>query len=193
MCGLADQLGGLVDLEQAEVGAAGDGEQDAACAVDGGFQERRGDRHLGRRHGAVVAAGRADAHERGTRLGHHGLHVGEVEVDQTGRGDEVGDALNTGQQDLVRRLEGVEDGDLAVRDGQQPVVRDDDEGVDLFAEFRDAVLGLVGPTPSFEGEGRVTTPMVRAPSERAMLATTGAPPVPVPPPSPAVTKTMSAP
>ena len=41
--------------------------------------------------------------------------------------------------------------------------------------------------------GRVTTPMVSAPSERAMLATTGAPPVPVPPPSPAVTKTMSAP
>ncbi|MCY1225819.1 hypothetical protein D9M72_380260 [compost metagenome] len=41
--------------------------------------------------------------------------------------------------------------------------------------------------------GRVTTPMVRAPSERAMRATTGAPPVPVPPPSPAVTKTMSAP
>ncbi len=41
--------------------------------------------------------------------------------------------------------------------------------------------------------GRVTTPMVRAPSERAMRATTGAPPVPVPPPSPAVTNTMSAP
>ncbi len=41
--------------------------------------------------------------------------------------------------------------------------------------------------------GRVTTPIVSAPSERAMRATTGAPPVPVPPPSPAVTKTMSAP
>ena len=41
--------------------------------------------------------------------------------------------------------------------------------------------------------GRVTTPIVSAPSLRAMLATTGAPPVPVPPPSPAVTKTMSAP
>ena len=41
--------------------------------------------------------------------------------------------------------------------------------------------------------GRVTTPMVRAPSLRAMLATTGAPPVPVPPPSPAVTNTMSEP
>ncbi len=41
--------------------------------------------------------------------------------------------------------------------------------------------------------GRVTTPMVSAPRLRAILATTGAPPVPVPPPSPAVTKTMSAP
>jgi hypothetical protein len=41
--------------------------------------------------------------------------------------------------------------------------------------------------------GRVTTPIVSAPSERAIRATTGAPPVPVPPPSPAVTKTMSAP
>ena len=41
--------------------------------------------------------------------------------------------------------------------------------------------------------GRVTTPMVSAPSDRATFATTGAPPVPVPPPSPAVTKTMSAP
>ena len=42
-------------------------------------------------------------------------------------------------------------------------------------------------------KGRVTTPMVKAPSSRARRATTGAPPVPVPPPSPAVTKTMSAP
>ncbi len=46
--------------------------------------------------------------------------------------------------------------------------------------------------PSKEN-GRVTTPMVSAPSLRAIDATTGAPPVPVPPPSPAVTNTMSAP
>ena len=44
-----------------------------------------------------------------------------------------------------------------------------------------------------KANGRVTTPIVRAPRDRAILATTGAPPVPVPPPSPAVTKTMSAP
>jgi hypothetical protein len=42
-------------------------------------------------------------------------------------------------------------------------------------------------------KGRVTTPMVRAPSSFATSATSGAAPVPVPPPSPAVTNTMSAP
>ena len=41
--------------------------------------------------------------------------------------------------------------------------------------------------------GLETTPTVSAPSSRAMRATTGAAPVPVPPPSPAVMKTMSEP
>ena len=39
----------------------------------------------------------------------------------------------------------------------------------------------------------MTTPMVRAPRLLAISAITGAPPVPVPPPLPAVMKTMSAP
>ncbi len=44
---------------------------------------------------------------------------------------------------------------------------------------------LLRRLPSNEN-GRVTTPTVNAPSLRAIVATTGAPPVPVPPPSPAV-------
>ena len=42
-------------------------------------------------------------------------------------------------------------------------------------------------TPS-KWNGLVTTPTVRMPSSRATLAMTGAAPVPVPPPMPAVTK-----
>ena len=44
-----------------------------------------------------------------------------------------------------------------------------------------------------KAKGLVTTPTVRAPSSRATWAITGAAPVPVPPPMPAVMKTMSAP
>ena len=46
--------------------------------------------------------------------------------------------------------------------------------------------------PSNEN-GRVTTPMLSDPMVLAISATMGAPPVPVPPPSPAVMNTMSAP
>ena len=46
--------------------------------------------------------------------------------------------------------------------------------------------------PSNEN-GRVTIEIVNAPRPRAISATMGAPPVPVPPPSPAVMNTMSAP
>jgi hypothetical protein len=41
--------------------------------------------------------------------------------------------------------------------------------------------------------GLVTTPTVSAPTSRATRASTGAPPVPVPPPIPAVMKIMSEP
>ena len=48
---------------------------------------------------------------------------------------------------------------------------------------------LLGPS---NVKGEVTTPTVKAPKSLAILAMTGAPPVPVPPPIPAATKTMLA-
>ena len=53
-----DDLGRLVDLEQAEVPAAGDVEQDAGRALDRLLEQRRGDRVLGGLGGAVLAARR---------------------------------------------------------------------------------------------------------------------------------------
>ncbi len=44
-----------------------------------------------------------------------------------------------------------------------------------------------------KAKGLVTTATVRMPSSRAISATTGAAPVPVPPPMPAVMNSMSAP
>ena len=48
-------------------------------------------------------------------------------------------------------------------------------------------------TAPSKANGLVTTPTVSAPNSCAISATTGAPPVPVPPPIPAATKTRSAP
>ncbi len=103
--------------------------------------------------GPALADGRTDAHDRRPGVGHDHLHVGEVGVDQAGHRDEVGDATYTLEQDLIGHLEGVDHAGLVVGDGEQPVVGDDDEGVDLLLENLDALLGLHGAAPALEGEG----------------------------------------
>ncbi len=142
----------LVDLEQAQVGPARDREQHAVGAVDRLLEQRAGDRHLGRRDGTVLTARRADAHQRRAGVGHHGLHVGEVEVDQARGGDQVGDARDALEQHLVGLLERVEHADAAVGDREQLVVGDHDQGVDLFAEAGDALLRGVRATTALERE-----------------------------------------
>ena len=152
MSGFLHQACRLVDLEQTQVATTLDRQQHALRAVDAGFEQRAGDRELGGLDRTVLAAGRTDSHERGARALHDRLHVGEVEVDQTRGRDQVGDALDTGQQHLVGAAEGVEHRYVAVADRQQSVVRDDDEGVDLVTQRVDAEIGLTRSAASFEGE-----------------------------------------
>ena len=77
-----DDLGRLVDLEQAEVGPAGDVEQDAPGPLDRGLEQRAGDGGAGRVDRPALADRRADAHDGRAGVGHHHLHVGEVGVDE---------------------------------------------------------------------------------------------------------------
>ena len=77
---------------------------------------------------------------------------------------------------------------------QQLLVRDRDQRVDEPAELRDALLRdphALRRLPC--ANGFVTTATVRIPISFASCATTGAAPVPVPPPRPAVMNSMSAP
>ena len=136
----------------------------------------------------------ADAHQRGAGVRHDRAHVGEVEVDQARVRDQVADALDAVAQDVVGDAERVEHRGRLVEHLEQAVVRDDDQRVAGLAQRSEAVVGLLarGAMPS-NLNGIVTMPTVSAPSSRAIRATTGAAPEPVPPPSPAVTKTMSEP
>ena len=150
--GVAHQACRLVDLEQPEVGTTGDRQQHAASTLDRGLEQRAGDGHLRRSGRTRLPTRRADAHQRGPGIGHDRLDVGEVEVDQARRGDEVGDARDTLVQHLVGLAEGVQQAHVGVADGEQPVVGDDDERVDLVAQRLDAVVGLGGAVATLEGE-----------------------------------------
>ena len=103
------------------------GEQMACCAAS---MARRSP------HGATRA------HERAAHVLHDGAHVGEVDVDEARDGDEVGDALDGVEQDLVGLAEGVEHGGLLPGDREQAIVGDGDQRVDAGLQRGDALFGL---------------------------------------------------
>ena len=150
--GAGDDLGGLVDLEEAHVLAAGDVEEHAGGAVDRRLEERRGDRLLGGLGRAALAGGVADAHQGGTGVGHDRPDVGEVEVDEAGDGDQVGDPLDALAEDVVGLAEGLADRLAALDDVEQLLVRNDDQRVDLVAELLDPVESLLHALGALELE-----------------------------------------
>ena len=107
---------------------------------------------LRRLHRAVLTAADARAHERRAAVLHHGAHVGEVDVDQTGHGDERRDALRRVQQHFVGLLERVLERNALADDGEQPLVRHDDHRVDVLAHVGDALLRLTHALASLEQE-----------------------------------------
>ncbi len=141
----------------------------------------------------ILAGGFAGAHHRLAHAAHDGAHVGEVEVDQAFLDHEVGDAGDAGIEHLVGHLEGIGEGGLFIGDPEQILVRDDDQRIDVAMQFIDAVFRKAGAAIALEGEGLGDDADGQDACSRAARAITGAAPVPVPPPMPAVMNTMCEP
>ena len=82
---------------------------------------------------------------------HDGVDILEVDIDASTAGDNLGDTLGGSEEDVVGHSESF--GDVEVAIGAEFVVVDDDDGVDMLAEFLDACLSLVAAALAFEGEG----------------------------------------
>ena len=88
-----------------------------------------------------------------TRVLHDGADVGEVEVDQTRNGNEIGNSLNTLTQRIVGDAECIEHAGLLFHNLEQTIVRDNDEGVYLLREIVDTLLCLIAAKTTLKAEG----------------------------------------
>ena len=96
---LLDRVHDVVVLLHLEAGRRRDVDQHAARAREVHVLEQRAAHRLLRRDlAAVDAACRCRAHHRHADFAHHGAHVGEVDVDQTGHADEGRDTLRGVQE-----------------------------------------------------------------------------------------------
>ncbi len=88
----------------------------------------------------------------GTGVRHDRLDVGEVEVDQTRDGDQIGDALHALAQHFVGEAEGFHQRDLLLHHSQKAVVGNCHERVNFGAQVVEPLFGDALAAAPLEGE-----------------------------------------
>src|SRR5699024_10889350 len=96
-----DDQGSGVDFGQSADGRRGDIDDNAPCAGDLGLQQGAGDGGHGGLLGLVLAAGAAHAHVGVAGVLHNRLYILEVQVDNAGQLNQVGDGLHALAQHVV--------------------------------------------------------------------------------------------
>ena len=134
------------------VGGVREVEEDILGATDVGVVEQhRGGGSGDSLDGAVLALARAGAHEGGARVFHDGIDILEVDIDAAATGDDFGNTLGSGEKDIVGEAKSF--GDIEVAEGTKFIVVDNDNRVDMLAEFLDAGFGLVATLLTLKREG----------------------------------------
>ena len=140
----------VTDVLKAAGGPTADGTRLMMRAVDGYVEQPRTDSLFGGDPSPVFAHAAADSHQRRAALTHDRFHVGEVQVDQAGDGDQLGDALDALAQHVVGQLERLLQRHALVGDFQQAIVGNDDQRVNVLLKFLDAAVGRLRTPAALE-------------------------------------------
>ena len=135
-----DFVGREADFAKLKIGRSGDVEQQVPGAIDGRLEKRAGDclaRGVGR---AVFAAASPQADERRPGILHHRPDVGEVDIDQPGRGEQIDDPLDRLDEHAVDDAEGVQHRCVFQDDLAEAVVGNDDQRIHLRSQFLGCIL-----------------------------------------------------
>ena len=89
----------------------------------------------------VVATRRRRTHHCHSHFRHDGSHVCEVDIDQTGAFDHLGDSSHRAMQDRIGCLECIEHGNVVTEHLHQLVVGDNNQRIDMLGKFLETVVG----------------------------------------------------
>src|SRR5271170_863180 len=152
--GFLDDGRSFVHFLQAEAGGAGDIDQDSLRALNAIiFEQRAIDGAIRGVNGAIGAGSDGGAHHGVTLAGHNRFHVGEIAIDDAGNGDDVRNALHGLAQNIVGDAEGFEEAGAVLDAIHQPLVGNDDDGVNAADQFGERLFGLLHAALAFEREG----------------------------------------
>ena len=110
---------------QGEILSARDVPHDACGAIDAQVEEREEMAAAAASRARFLPSGTADTHERRTRIRHDRANIREIDVDETGKGDDIADAADALAKDVVGEQERILHGQGGVHGAQEAVVGDD--------------------------------------------------------------------
>ena len=133
----------LVDFHQRQIRSAGDVDDDTTCTVDRPvFEQRTGNRLLSGLHRPILALRDPGAHHRHAHAGHGGLDIREVQIDQAGHENQVGDALNRLAQHIVGHGERISERRISIDDSEQTLVWNRDDRIHTFSQQLEASFSM---------------------------------------------------
>ena len=83
----------------------------------------------------------------------YALHIGKVQVDQTGQGNQVRNTLDALTQNVIGNLEGLRNRRLLVHDLHQTVVGNGDNRIHMLLEVGNAGFGVAFALLAFKAKG----------------------------------------
>src|SRR5207244_8377683 len=103
-------------------------------------------------HGSIFTGGGAGSHQGHSHSVHDRFDVREIEIDQTGNGDQVRNTLYRLTQNIVGNTERIEQAGPSFESRKQAFVGNRDNRVDAFLQVRESALRLDLPFLAFESE-----------------------------------------
>ena len=116
------------------------------------FQQRAGNRLLGRDAGTVRAFGNGGSHHGFARLAHHGSNVFKVHVDMARHIDDLGNAAHSIFQHVIGMGKSFVLGNFIAQHFKQFFIQDNNEGINIGFQFGQACIGVGHAAPALELE-----------------------------------------
>ena len=129
--GLSNSFGDLVDFKERHIVAATDIEEHAAGTADTHIEKTTRNGLLCSTLGSVAPLPLPDTHQGCSCFMEDAAYIGEVHVNHAGYSDYLGDALHSLAQYIVSKLKCLGKATIASCSGQQAIIGNSDQSVNL--------------------------------------------------------------
>ena len=151
VCCCLNNICNLSNLQQGEILATGNVDEDILCSVYAGILQQGVVDGLGSRiSGTIVTSANTNTHDCITLAFHGGTNIVKVQVNKTRLGDYIRNSLNTLTQYIVSLQEGLLYRSSSIHGFQKILVGNNDKGINLLVELSDSFFRIVNSNTTFK-------------------------------------------